>query len=182
MEDKNIVTLYEQRSEKAIAETREKYGSYCSSIAYSILGSFEEAEECVSDTYLALWNAIPPAKPENFKAYCGKIIHNLALNRYRASKAQKRSSFTEVLEELEIPVLEGPEDALRCKELSAAISAFLRTLPPQKRRLFLLRYWHYLPISDISQETGLRPDKLSVELYRIRNKLKHYLEQEGFDL
>ena len=105
MDDCAIIALYEQRSEQAIAETDRKYGPYCTGIAYRVLASLEDAEECVSDTWLRTWQAIPPAKPGNLRAFVGRITHNLALNRYRFQRAQKRSVLTEVLEEFEIPVL-----------------------------------------------------------------------------
>lgn len=182
MEDENIIALYNQRSELAIAKTRQKYGGYCTSIAYRILSSFEETEECVSDVYISTWNAIPPTQPKSLKAFLGRITHNLALNRYRGLTAKKRGSFTEVLEELDIPALEEPGDVLERKELATQISAFLRSLPPLKQKIFLLRYYQYEPLSVIRQKTGLREDRISTELYRMRKKLKQHLEQEGFDL
>lgn len=182
MEDHEIITLYNQRSEAAIEATRQKYGSYCTSIAYHILSSFQDTEECISDVYLNVWNAIPPTQPKSLKAFLGRITHNLALNRYRSSTAQKRGCFTEVLEELEIPALEEPSGILERKELAARISAFLRTLSPPKRQIFLLRYYQYEPLSTIRQKTGLKEARISTELYRMRKKLKRQLEQEGFDL
>lgn len=182
MDDQRIIELYFERSEAAITATKDKYDRYCTAIAYHILGSFEETEECVADTYLKVWNTIPPKKPENLKAYIGKITSNHALSRYRASHAKKRSAFAEVLEELEIADLQDPCDELERKELAGIISSFLRKLPPLKRRIFILRYWHYQPLKTISKGTGLKEERISVELYRIRKKLKHYLEQEGYTL
>lgn len=182
MEDQAIISLYLARSEAAIKETKEKYNAYCSSIAYNILGSFEETEECISDTYLRVWNSIPPEHPRNFKAYLGRIAANLALSRYRKNHAKKRSSFTEVLDEMEVADFGDPCDELEQKELARVISEFLRKLSPGKRQLFLFRYWYYYPVKAISQKTGLKEERVSVELYRIRTKLKHYLEQEGYIL
>ena len=182
MDDCAIIALYEQRSEQAIAETDRKYGPYCTGIAYRVLASLEDAEECVSDTWLRTWQAIPPAKPGNLRAFVGRITHNLALNRYRFQRAQKRSVLTEVLEEFEIPVLEDPCQDLERQELAAAISRFLRTQPTQKQRIFLLRYWQYESLNAIAEKTGLKDARIATELYRLRKKLKTYLEQEGFVL
>lgn len=182
MEDERIIELYNRRSETAIAETRNKYNGYCTSIAYRVLASFEETEECVSDVYLKVWNVIPPTQPRSLKAFLGRITHNLALNRYRCMTAKRRSVFTEVLEELEIPDLEEPNDVLECKELAAQISVFLRSLPTLKQKIFLLRYYEYESIGEISRKTGLKETRISTELYRMRNKLKSHLEQEGFEL
>ena len=182
MEDEKIIELYFARSETAIAETERKYNGYCTSLAYRILASFEDTEECVSDVYLNVWNTIPPTRPGSLKAFVGRITHNLALNRYRSRKAQKRSALTEVLEELDIPDLEEPGDVLERKELARQISVFLRTLPSMKQEIFLLRYYQYAPLSAIRQRTGLKEDRISTELYRMRKKLKHHLEQEGFAL
>ena len=182
MDDSDIIALYERRSERAIAETSQKYGPYCTGIAWRILACHEDAEECVSDTWLNTWQAIPPARPRSLKAFVGRITHNLALNRCRYSRAQKRGVFTEVLEELEIPALEDPCGELERRELAAAISRFLRGLPEWKRQVFLLRYWEYQPLKTIGEKTGLKEDRVATELYRLRKKLKTYLEQEGFVL
>lgn len=182
MEDQKIIALYFDRSEAAIGETKEKYGSYCSSIAYNILGSLEETEECVSDVYLRIWDTIPPERPNNFRAYLGRITANLALSRYRKNHAKKRSAFTEVLEEMEVTDFHDPCSDLEKKELARTISEFLRKLSPGKRQLFLLRYWYYYPVKTISKKTGLKEERVSVELYRIRTKLRRHLEQEGYIL
>lgn len=182
MEDQKIIALYFDRSESAIAETKDKYGHYCTAIAYNILGSFEETEECVADTYMSAWNTIPPRKPVDLKAYLGRIVSNHALSRYRASHARKRSAFSAVLEELEVDELHDPCQALERKELAEVVSCFLRKQPNLKRRLFVLRYWYYYPVKTISQKTGLKEERVSVELYRMRKKLRAYLEQEGYML
>ena len=182
MDDSDIIALYERRSERAIAETSEKYGPYCTGIAWRILASHEDAEECVSDTWLHTWQAIPPARPGSLRAFVGRITHNLALNRYRFNRAQKRSVLTEVLEEFEVPVLEDPCQELERQELAKAISRFLHTQPTQKQRIFLLRYWQYEPLNAIAEKTGLNEARIATELYRLRKKLKTYLEQEGFVL
>ena len=182
MDDEVIVELYFQRNEDAIAETKRKYDGYCNSIAYNILASFEDTQECVSDVYLKTWNAIPPTRPLSLKGFLGRITHNLALDRYRQRKSKKCSVFADIMEEFDIPVLDEPGDVLERKELASTISAFIRTLPPVKQKIFLLRYWYYEPIKTISLETGLKEDRIKTDLYRMRKKLKDYLEQEGYAL
>lgn len=179
MEDKKIIALYFDRDEQAIYETREKYGLYCTAIAYNILSSFEDTEECVSDTYLRTWNSIPPNSPKSLKGYVGRITHNLALTMFRKRRAKKRCVITEVLEELQIPSLEDPTETVERKETAKMISDFLWTLPVEKRRIFVLRYWYYETIHSISQTTGWKETRIKSELSRIRKKLKKHLEQEG---
>jgi len=179
MEDEKIIALYFDRDEQAIYETREKYGPYCTAIAYNILSSFEDTEECVSDTYLRTWGSIPPNSPKSLKGYVGRITHNLALTMYRRRKTKKRCVITEVLEELQIPSLEDPTETVERKETAKLISDFLWTLPVEKRRIFVLRYWYFETIPSISRTTGWKETRIKSELSRIRKKLKKHLEQEG---
>ena len=179
MEDEKIIALFFDRDERAIFETREKYGPYCTAIAYNILSSFEDTEECVSDTYLRTWNSIPPNSPRSLKGYVGRITHNLALTMYRRRTAKKRNVITEVLEELQIPSLEDPVETTERKETARLISDFLRALPAEKRRIFVLRYWYYETIPSISRTTGWKETRIKSELSRTRKKLKKHLEQEG---
>ena len=179
MEDEKIINLYFARTEEAIKETKNKYNSYCTSIAYHILSSVEDTEECISDTYMQVWNSIPPNRPDSLRAYVGKITRNLALNRLRANTAKKRGEATLVLEELQISSLETPYDELERKLMADAITAFLHTLPPVKQQIFMLRYWYFEPIKTISRKTGWREDSVKSELYRLRKKLKTHLEKEG---
>ena len=179
MEDEKIIALYFDRDEQAIYETREKYGPYCTAIAYNILSSFEDTEECVSDTYLRTWDSIPPNSPKSLKGYVGRITHNLALTMYRRRKTKKRCVITEVLEELQIPSLEDPTGTVERKETAKLISDFLWTLPVEKRRIFVLRYWYFETIPSISRTTGWKETRIKSELSRTRKKLKNYLEQEG---
>lgn len=179
MEDEKIISLYFDRDEQAIYETREKYGPYCTAIAYNILSSFEDTEECVSDTYLRTWDSIPPNSPKSLKGYVGRIAHNLALTMFRRRSTKKRCVITEVLEELQIPSLEDPTETAERKETAKLISDFLWTLPVEKRRIFVLRYWYYETIPSISRTTGWKETRIKSELSRTRKKLKNYLEQEG---
>lgn len=180
MEDEKIIELYFQRSEEAITETKRKYDGYCTTIAYNILASFEDSQECVSDAYYHTWNAIPPTRPRNFKGFVGRITRNLALDRYRSNLLRKRSTLTDVLQEFEVVSLEEPGDVVARKELAKAVSDFLRTLPELKQKIFVLRYWYCESVRSISQSTGLKEERISTELYRMRKRLKIHLEQEGY--
>ena len=179
MEDEKIIELYFARDDSAILETREKYGPYLTAIVYNILCSFEDTEECVSDTYLHTWNAIPPAHPGNLRGYVGRIAHNLALSRYRHEHTRKRGVLTEVMDELQIYALEDPEETVERKELARSISEFLRTLPAEKRKVFVLRYWYYESLSSIARAVNWKEARVKTELYRMRKKLKTHLIQEG---
>ena len=184
MEDRQIVDLYWLRDENAIVESEKKYGVYCGAIAKNILPAAEDQGECISDTWLSAWNAIPPQRPLLLKAFLGRITRNLALNRLRSLSAQKRGGAFQHLPLEELGELAGenddPLDQLEHGRMAESISAFLRTLPPEKRKLFLLRYWYLASIPQISRETGCSEDKIRNDLYRIRKKLKTHLNKEGF--
>lgn len=182
MEDEKIIALYFERSEEAISETKRKYDGFCTTIAYNILSSFEDSQECVSDAYFKTWNTIPPTRPLNFKGFLGRITRNLALDRYRHNTARKYSGLGEILHEFQIVSLEEPGDAVERKELAASISGFLRTLPPFKQKIFLRRYWYCESVASISRETGMKEEQISTELYRMRKKLKMHLEREGYEV
>ena len=181
MEDGDIIELYWQRSEDAIAETKRRYHPYCTTIVYHILGSFEDTEEVVADTYLKIWNSIPPARPRYFKAFLGRIAHNLAIDRYRAGGMKKYSSLSEVLDELEIAALEDPAEEAQRRALAEAVSRFLYGLDSQTRIVFVLRYWNYDSISAISGKTGIKETTINSMLYRTRKKLKAWLVKEGWN-
>jgi len=180
MEDEKIIELYFARSGTAIEETRQKYGAYCTTIAYNILANVEDTEECVSDAYLHTWNAIPPTKPKSFRTYLGKITHNLALTKFRRNNAQKRSGLTLVLDELQLASLDDPVDKVECKELSKTISEFIRSLSVKNQRVFVLRYWYFDSISNIASKTGMTDEQVKAGLYRMRKSLRRHLEQEGY--
>lgn len=184
MEDAEIVALYWSRSEQAVAETAAKYGGYCRAIAHRILTDAGAAEETVNDTWLAAWNAIPPHRPEVLSAFLGKLTRRIAVNRWQARSAEKRGGGEAALsiDELKecIPVLDGPEQELAGKELSAAISRYLHTLPPEKRRAFVCRYWHACPVREIAARFGWSESKTASMLSRVRAGLKAYLEKECF--
>ena len=186
MEDSKIVQLYWNRDEQAIGATADKYGRYCASIARNILGNREDAEECVNDTYLYAWNAIPPHRPGILSTFLGKITRNLSFNRYQYNTADKRGGgeTAAVLEELLDIVSdgEGPEQTMEYRELVKAIDSFLAGLPAQKRRIFVCRYWYFDSVSDIASQFQMTENNVSVTLNRIRAQLRDYLMEGGFVL
>lgn len=183
MKDAEIVELYWNRNEAAIAATAESYGNYCYSIAYHILQSPEDAQECVNDTYWKAWLSIPPQRPSRLTTYLGKITRNLSLDRLKRLNAQKRGKGqTELaLKELEscIPVANGLDQIVDEIVLTSAINQFLRQQPKTERNIFVGRYWHLYSIADLAQAYGMRASKVASLLFRMRNKLKTYLEKEG---
>ncbi len=183
MEEEQIIALYFARSEDAIAQTHKKYGKYCHKIAFNILRSREDSEECVNDTYLKTWNAIPPRRPSKLQIFLGKITRNLALDRFDKLSAAKRGSgeVTLSLEELYacIPDPQSPERAVEQKELIQALNSFLAELPAQQRKIFLRRYWNLSSIKEIASFYGISESKVKTTLMRTRGKLKDHLEQEG---
>lgn len=186
MEDNAIIQLFLARNEQAIAKTAAKYGHYCRSIAMNILADPRDAEECVNDTYLQAWNAIPPHTPSPLSTFLGRITRNLSFNRYKHNAAQKRGGgeIPLVLEELSFCVSgqDDPSQAYDRKELIAAINAWLRHLPPRSRHIFLCRYWFTDSITDISRRFGISQGAVSMTLQRLRNKLQQHLAQRGFEL
>ena len=183
MEDRDIVELYWQRSERAIAETAEKYGRYCYAIAYSALDSAEDARECVNDTWLAAWNAMPDARPKALGAFLGRITRRTAIDRWRARAAARRGGgeLPLALEELAecVPAAEDVEARLEAAELSRAVDAFVRTLPAAERAVFLSRYWYMDPVKDIAARLGSTQSRVKSMLARTRARLRTYLEREG---
>lgn len=185
MDDKQIILLYEQRDESAIKETKTKYGAYCLSIATRILENPEDSQECENDTYLKVWNNIPPDNPVYFSAYLGAITRNLSLDRLRKKKATKRTNYVCVsLEELEdcIPTGKSIAEEIEAKDLAEHISAFLRNLPESECNVFLNRYWGFLSIEEIADKYSFSKSKVKMMLLRTRTKLSSYLIKEGFIL
>lgn len=186
MEDSKIVQLYWDRSKEAIPVTAEKYGRYCSSIARNILGNWEDAEECVNDTYLSAWNSMPPHRPGVLSTFLGKITRNLSINRYKYRHTQKRGNgeIELVLEELR-DLVSGRDDIeqeVEAKELQKEIDAFLEGLSKQKRGLFVRRYWYMDSIPELAKYFHMSPNYVSVTLNRIRKQMKTYLEERGYEI
>lgn len=181
MTDKEIIALYFKRSENAIEQTDVKYGKLCHSISINILNDTRDSEECVNDTYLTLWNKIPPKEPNPFKAYICRIIKNLSLKKYEFNHAKKRNSEYEAsLDQLEECVSDGTEasESVEFKELQMAIDMFLSELPEKKRILFLRRYWFLQPVKEIAKDYGITEKTASMRLSRLREKLQQYLQEK----
>lgn len=188
MNDNFIVELYLQRDESAIAHTRDLYGARLRKLAEGILGNAEEARECENDTYLAAWNSIPPHEPRTYLyAYLARIIRHVALDYCRKRDRLKRKAIlVELTTEMEQCLPSGsvsPEDVVEqmaAEELGQAINVFLRNLPRQQCSVFLQRYWYMDPIDGIAERYGMSCSKVKSILFRIRKKLKKYLEKEGY--
>lgn len=182
MDDSAIIELFFARSERALDELSRKYGWSCRRLAYNILGSPEDVEECVNDAWLGVWNTIPPNRPAMLSAYVGRIVRNLAITKYRAATAQKRDSrYDQALEELEncLPARTTVEDEADARETGRLVNAFLGTLDPDNRIIFMRRYWYGDSIEGIAAMIGVTPHFISVRLSRIRARLKKYLREEG---
>ena len=186
MNDKTIVELYWRRSGDAIAETSRKYGGYCYAIAYNLLSSARDAEECVNDTYLNAWNAMPTHWPEQLSAFLGKLTRNLSFNRYKYNRAEKRGGgeFTLVLDELAdcVSGKDNVEQEIDRRELTEAVNAFVAGLPERKRKIFVRRYWYADPVSEIAGVYGMGSGNVSKTLERMRKQLRNYLTERGFEL
>ena len=184
MEDSKIVDLYWAREEAALEHTAKKYENYSYQIAFQILGDREDAAECVNETWLGLWNSIPPHRPENLVAYLGKLTRRISLKRWRDSRTQKRGGgqTAQTLEELSecIPGEPGADARLETRELSRVLDAFLRTLPQVERQVFVLRYWYLSPVREIGRRFGFSESKVKSMLFRTRGKLRTELIKEGY--
>ena len=184
MDDLSIIELYFARDEQAIKETDNKYGKLCHSIAYNILNNNEDSEECVNDTYIGVWNAIPPTRPNNFMAFLCKITRNISLKRIKAMARQKRSQATIVsLDELtEILPDESIGENISNDNLTELISDFLRKEKADVRNVFIRKYYFFDSVGDISKRYSFTEDKVKSMLYHTRKKLKDYLIKEGVEI
>ena len=184
VEDQKIVDLYWSRDEDAILHTQRKYGGLCQTIAQNILGNREDAEECVNDTYLKVWDSIPPQRPQSLVAFLSRVVRNISLDRYRHNHAEKRSRGADVMfSELEECLTEESLSALPAEVgIRDAINRFLKTLDQESRILFVRRYY-YMDSNEILAKTFMiRENTVRQRLFRIREKLKDYLEKEGIGL
>jgi RNA polymerase sigma-70 factor (ECF subfamily) len=184
VEDSEIIALYFERSENAIRETRVKYARYCNRIAMNILRNEQDAEECVSDALLRVWNSIPPSRPERFTAYIGKLTRNLSLNRLEARNAEKRGGGTVLLQLDELteclPSGFSVDDELSGGLLTASLNDFLGKLPRDQRMVFVRRYWYMDGVADIASLLDMSESRVKSILFRTRKKLKSHLENDGF--
>ena len=183
MEDERIIDLYWARSQQAVAESEAKYGAYCRAVARNILARAEDAEECVNDTWLRAWNAMPPQRPKVLQAFFGALTRNLSLDRWRRDRAEKRGGGTVelALEELEdcLAARDGVEQAVQAEDTARLISDFLRRQTKQDRVLFVRRYWYLDDIRTLCRRFGMGESQVKSRLHRMRKKLKQELEKEG---
>ena len=184
MDDRSIIELYFARDEQAIAKTEEKYGKLCFGIAHNILNNAQDAEECVNDTYAGIWNAIPPARPDNLTAFVCRVVRNLALKRLASLSRQKRDrAMTVSLSELEeiLPdecIANGRDEG----EIAALISDFLRTEKVDARNVFIRKYYFFDSVETIARQYGFSQSKVKSMLYHTRNRLKEYLKGENITI
>ncbi len=182
MTDSDIITLFTRRDELAISAVDAKYGSYCRKIAVNLLTVHEDAEEIVNDTYLAAWNAIPPEKPNNLKAWLGRIVRNLSVALYHKLNAEKRGSgIANVALELEDTVAAAADEYSQT-ELSEIISDWLRLQTKDDRTLFLQRYWYGCSVAELAKLRRIPAQKISQKLFRLRQNLRKTLEKEDITI
>ena len=183
VDDSKIIDLYWARSQQAITESETKYGAYCRTVARNILDRTEDAEECVNDTWLRAWNAMPPQRPTVLQAFFGKLTRNLSLDRWRRDRAQKRggSQVELALEELEdcLSARDRVDEVVDAQVTADLISEFVRGLPQQDRVLFVRRYWYLDDIQTRAKRMGMGQSQVKSRLHRIRQRLKTELEKEG---
>lgn len=182
MEDHEIVALYFRRDEAALACSAQRYGGYCHRIAWNILSDHEDAEECVNDVWLRAWQTIPPQKPAALGAYLGKLARSLAIDRLRSKQAQKRGGgqYQAALEELAdcLPSPDGVEEMAEAGRVRAVLENWLWGLSREKRQLFLLRYFYFLPVAEAASALGFSQSKAASALMRLRRELGKVLERE----
>lgn len=185
MEDSEIIQLYFARNETAIEETSKKYRNYCTKIANNILCNSEDSEECVNDTFLGAWEAIPPNSPGKLSSFLGKITRNIALNKYDYYMAKKRNkNFDRILDELN-DCLSSPnnvEHQYEEEQLAESISNFLKSISMDHRNIFLRRYWYSDSLADIAERFNISDSKTKSVLFRTRKKLQIHLKKEGYHL
>lgn len=184
MESNEIIQLFLDRDEKAIAAISEKYKAYCRKIAENILGSREDSEECVNDVFLKVWELIPPNKPKQLSTFLGKLTRNAAIDRLKYRSAEKRGGVSNrdvVLDELSevIPDNSSVELEQERRELVQEINRFLKKLPLQKRNIFVRRYWYCDSVKEIAADNGITESNVSVILNRTREKLRVHLSKKG---
>ena len=186
MDDREILELLSIRNENAIEKISHKYGKYCHSIAKTILGNDGDAEECVNDAYMRLWKYAEGKRPENLKLFLAKTVRNLALNRYNEINSAKRGGGEVMLALEEISEFvsgkESTESALFRAEFMKTVNAFLRSLSERDCGIFINRYFEFLPTADIAEMYGVKEGNVLKILSRTREKLKKYLEKEGYNI
>ena len=181
MDDCKIVDLYWARDEKAISESDAKYGRMLNSIAFSLLSSREDAEECVNDTYVDAWDTMPPSRPSYLGAFLSKITRRISIDRYRRTHRDKRGGIENLTVELTdcIPAENSVADEYENKRLTDALNRFLYSCEVEKRVIFIRRYFYSQSVEDISRVLGIGESKVKTTLFRMRKSLGKMLEEEG---
>lgn len=182
MNDQTIIDLYFKRDEKAILETERAHGAFCMGVSMSILNNHQDAEECVNDTWLRAWNAIPPTVPRSLRAFLAKIVRNLSIDRYREKRVKRPAVELEAaMAELSacIPAEAEREEAAALADL---LDQFLRTEEETDRRLFLGRYWHGASVGILAAGSGLSPNAVTKRLGKTRKRLRQYLAERGYSV
>ncbi|MCM1488184.1 MAG: RNA polymerase sigma factor [Firmicutes bacterium] len=183
MEDKELIDLFNSRSEQAVQAAKDKFGCLCKKIILNIVKNMEDCEECENDTYLKLWNTIPPQQPQSLTAYISRIAKNTALSKYRSNHRQKRGSgeIDLVFEELEelTPSSRNIQAETEDRETVKAVNEFLEQLPKDRRIIFVRRYWFCHSVKDIAEDTELTGSNVSAILSRTKTALKDYLKERG---
>lgn len=185
MNDSRIIDLFFERSEQALTELSEKYSKVCHKIAFNILGSEADAQECVNDAFLGIWNSIPPEKPQPLSAYVYRVVRNVSLKKHRSNTAKKRNSrYDTALDEIEgcLPSDFSVEDELYAETLSTEINKFLASLTKDNRIIFVKRYWFGEEISEIAKDFNTTAHNITVKLSRTRKALKQHLNEKGYDI
>ncbi len=184
MNDREIIELFLERDQTAIERAQAEYGERLRRIALGVTGDAGLAEECVNDAYLEAWNRIPPNKPYGYLfAYLGRIVRFTAINRMEKENAKKRSAeLGELTRELEecLPSSADTANEIEARLLMRTINAFLRTVPEQKRNIFIRRYWFFDPVERIAELSGKSVGSVKMTLMRLRKQLRAQLEKEGF--
>ena len=182
LSDSEIISLFFDRNEKAIAAVSQKYGGYCNTVIRNILENHQDAEECLNDTWMKAWESIPPEKPRNLGGFLVRLAKNICLNRYALSHAKKRGSgeVSLVIDELSECIADknDVEKTFEQKLITNTINEFLRSLPPEKRDIFVLRYWYCLPVAELARKMGISRSSAAVSLTRTRRSLTAYLKKK----
>lgn len=179
MDDNKIIELYFARDERAIEETRDSYGRLIYSVAYAILESHTDSEECENDTYLRAWDSIPPTHPNYFSAFLSKISRNLAISRLRDNNRRAPLGTELIYEELSEVLPDVVGDITEDIELRDAINEFLSSLSKTKRQIFMKRYFYMREVRTIAREMGVTVGSIKVSLHRVRKELRDFLESRG---
>ena len=184
MGDKELLELFSARDQRAISEAKTAYSAYCIKVALNVTGDLRDAEECFQDALYSAWESIHKTRPKELRAYLARLTRNAALDLYDKRMAKKRGggAVETALSELgEISSRIGdPADEAERNELARAIVAFVNALPQEKATLFTARYWWFDDVADIAKRCEKSPNRVRVELHRIREALKDYLKKRGF--